>query len=305
MDAPLLFRASYMGDLMTDGDGMITQKQLDTIADYQSRSKPLTDNQREELHRLLLKRDNPELSQTTIKRLIKVWAEYKYSRTEDVTNKYMEKGTEVEEDSITLYSVVKRTFFKKNEERISNKCHTGMPDLYFGDSIHDCEEIIDIKSSWSLITFLNAKHDKKINHDYRWQGNTYLSLLLKAKRFTLAYCLVNSTAKLIMDEKFRLQRGMGFFDPVMAEQDATYVELCKKIERNHIFDLGLFLKHNPGFDLHTPKSEWTYDIPAKDRVHEFQWERDKPAISKMYQRDDACRKWIKQVFETDIKMEAQ
>jgi hypothetical protein len=295
----MLFRASYSGDLMTDGDGMITEKQLEKIQEYRSKTKPLTDNQREELNKLLLKQANPELSQTTIKRLIIVWAEHKHNRTEDVTNKYMEKGTNVEEDSITLYSLFRKKYFKKNEDRISNSLFTGLPDLFSdADSIHDAEEITDIKSSWSLITFLNAKFDKKINHNYKWQGNTYLSLLTKSKRFRLAYCLVNSTAKLILDEKFKLQRMMGFFDPTMAEQDATYIELCKKIERNHIFDLGLFLKQNPFFDLHTPQSDWSFDIPAKDRVFEMMWEKDKHEIDRLYSRAKICKNWI----DVNLKM---
>ena len=288
---PILFRASYMGDLMTDGDGMITEIQLATIKEYEHKSS-LTDKQRKELNKLIYKRDNPELSTTCLSRLIKVYAEHYYGRSEEVSNKYMEKGTTVEEDSITLYSMVKKQFFKKNDIRLSNTFFTGCPDIYDGETLSTSEEITDIKSSWSLITFLNAKHSKKINHDYKWQGNTYLVLLPKAKTFRLSYCLVNATAKLILDEKFSLQRKMGFFDPIMADEDPTYKEKCQQIERNHIFDLGLFLKHNPGFDLHTPLSDWSHDIPKEKRVHEFVWPRDNSAGEKMYARARQCKDLI-------------
>lgn len=296
----ILFRASSNGDLLTNGDGQVTEKQLITISELiaKARNKPLTDNQQEELARLTYKRDNPELSETCKKRLIKVYAFEMYGRTEDITSKYMEKGIEIENDSITLYSRIRKKFFKKNEERLYNKFIQGLPDLWDGEgeTIQEAEEIIDVKSSWSLITYLNAVVDKKMNHDYKWQGNSYLGLVPKAKRFRLAYCLVNSPAKLIMDEKFKIQRQLGFLDPMMAEEDADYKERCKSIERNHIFDLGLFREHNPHFDFHNAPADWTWDIPKEKRVHEFVFDRNEAEISQLYKRVPECRKWISETF---------
>lgn len=302
----ILFRASSTGDLMTAGDGEITEIQLAKLSELQNRQskaalgqdKPLTDNMREELTKLIYKRDNPTLSLTCQKRLIKVYAFEMYGRTEDISSKYMEKGTMVEEDAITLFSRVKKKAFKKNEVRLSNKYITGLPDLWDGEgaTIYDAEEIEDIKSSWSLITFLNAKVDKKINHDYKWQGNSYLGLVPKAKRFRLAYCLVNSPAKLITDEKFKAQRELGFLDQEMADSDPSFIERCKAIERNHIFDLGLFKEHYPHFDFHNEPAEWSWDIPKEKRVHEFVFDRNEAEISQLYKRVPECRKWISETF---------
>lgn len=287
----ILFRASANGDIMTSGDGEITPTQLKTIAEYEAKDK-LTENQRNELIRLRHKRDNPELSTTCKKRLVKVFAKAFHDREEDITSKYLEKGIEVEEDSLTTYSRVKKKFFKKNEINLTNKFTSGTPDFFDGptDDIMDAEEIIDIKSSWSLITFLNAKMDKKTNADYEWQGHTYLGLIPKAKRFRLVYVLSNSPAKNILDEKRKLQFMLGVIDP---EVDPEYIRLCQKIERNHIFDMALFQKHNPGFDFHNDLSGWKWDIPYDKRIHERVIERDQVAISKLYTKIPECREWIK------------
>jgi len=120
----ILFRASSNGDVMTKGDGMITDIQLVKLNELQLRDKnsrtgkPLTDNMRYEMKKLIEKRDNPELSDTTKKRCIKIYANHFHGRTEDVTSKYMEKGTLVEDDAITLYSRVSKKFYKKNTQII-------------------------------------------------------------------------------------------------------------------------------------------------------------------------------------------
>jgi len=296
----ILFRASANGDIMVDGDGIITEIQLAKLNELRQRdrdsrtgaAKPLTDNMKEELEKLIYKRDNPELSVTCKKRLIKVYAKNFHNREEDITSKYLEKGIEVEEDSLSTYCRVKKKFFKKNEINLTNKYTSGTPDFFDGptDDIMDAEEIIDVKSSWSLITFLNAKLDKKVNSDYEWQGHTYLGLIPKAKRFRLAYVLSNSPAKNILDEKRKLQFMLGVIDP---EVDPEYIRLCQKIERNHIFDMGLFQKHNPGFDFHNDLDEWRWDIPFENRVHEIVIERNPEAIAKLYKKIPECRKWIK------------
>lgn len=296
----ILFRASANGDIMTSGDGEITEIQLAKLNELRQRdrdsrtgaAKPLTDNMKEELEKLIYKRDNPELSVTCKKRLVKVYAKAFHDREEDITSKYLEKGIEVEEDSMTTYARVKKKFFKKNEINLTNKFTSGTPDFFDGDSddIMEAEEIIDVKSSWSLITFLNAKMDKKVNTDYEWQGHTYLGLIPKAKRFRLAYVLSNSPAKNILDEKRKLQFMLGVIDP---EIDPEYIRLCQKIERNHIFDMELFKKHNPGFDFHSDLDFWKWDIPYENRIHEVVIERNPEAIAKLYKKIPVCRKWIK------------
>ena len=228
----ILFRASANGDTMTMGDGFITEIQLAKLNELQVRhrnslkgiDKPLTDNMLDDMKKLINKRDNPDISETTKKRCIKIYAEQFHGRTEDITSKYMEKGNLVEDDSITLYSRVVKKFYKKNTVRLSNKFVTGEPDLVDAEEIQESEEGVDVKSAWSLISFLNYKIDKKVKHDYEWQGLTYLGLIPKAKRWKIAHCLVNSPAKIITDEKLNLQRKLGYIDSTMAEGDEYYID---------------------------------------------------------------------------------
>ncbi len=283
----ILFRASSTGDLMTDGDGMITEKQLVTLEELEAKPK-LTDNQKAELLRLRKKRDYPELSVTTKKRLLKIYAKEDFHREEEVRSKYMEKGTVVEDDSITLYSLVKKKFFKKNELRLNNRFLTGHPDLFDGpdDDIQNAEEIEDIKSSWSLDTFLANKFINATNKDYYWQGQSYLALVPKAKRFRLIYVLINTPAELITDEKKKL-----LYQNRYEEIDPEYIEACKNVERNHIFDMELFRKHFPYFEFHN--DVWAWDIPKEKRYHEIVIERDPLAINALYDRIKLCRQWMK------------
>ena len=84
---------------------------------------------------------------------------------------------------------------------------------------------------------------------------------------------------------------MGLLNP---EYNETYIEKCKQIERNMIFDLGEFMKEYPHFELHSDPSEWSYDIPKNERVHEITFDRDDDKIQKMYERIKECRIWIKE-----------
>jgi hypothetical protein len=92
-------------------------------------------------------RSGKNVGETCKAELLEIWIEATYDRCRDFTNKYTEKGTLVEEDSITLYSKQKKKFYKKNIETFENKWFIGTPDIITPT------EVIDIKSSWSLFTF--------------------------------------------------------------------------------------------------------------------------------------------------------
>lgn len=287
-----LFRASTNGDIMTAGTGEITEKQLITISELteKQKTKPLTAIQEETLRELIKKRDTPPpLSQTCIKRILKVYAQA-YGRQEEIKSKYMEKGTAVEQDAITLYSRLKKTVFYKNEQELANLWTCGTPDA--GDhkaTIKKAKEIIDFKASWSLITFLNAKFDK-LNEDYRWQGLTYLGLVPGAQRFRLVYCLVNSPPEIILQEKKNLKFKM--YDVIDEDASPEYIEGCQQIERNHIFDVKHFQETYPWFEFHSDVEKWAYDIPMEERMFEIVIERNDDLIGKLYRKVERCREWM-------------
>jgi len=103
-----------------------------------------------------------------------------------ISNKYLSKGIECEDDSIELFNNV---FFKsliKNTDRITNDFITGECDLIDGDTI------IDIKTSWSLKTFAEQRRKSTC---YEWQLRGYMWLYGKDKACT-AHCLVDTPKNL-------------------------------------------------------------------------------------------------------------
>ena len=216
------------------------------------------------------------ISETTKSHLLNIWIEEKYNRRKNISNKFLDKGNAVEEDSMTLYSLLKKQMFTKNNKFFENDFICGTPDIINGDTV------IDIKSSWDIFTFFAA--GKSLNKDYMIQLQCYMELT-GCTRAVLAYCLVNATPKLIEDAKRR-----AAYDVDILSEDFTIV--CKKIEMDMIFDYALFRQQNPKYDLHTHISEWLGDIPKEERVIEFSFERDNVLIESIYKRVAECRTWI-------------
>ncbi len=110
--------------------------------------------------------------------------EFVYGYKPKIKSKYLEKGNLVEDDAITLYNLVHFTQYKKNTERLENDFLSGECDIN-GD-----DEIIDIKSAFSLSTFpaLSSRIDSKL---YQWQGRAYMMLWDKPV-FKIAYCMVST-----------------------------------------------------------------------------------------------------------------
>ena len=65
---------------------------------------------------------------------IDIFASWFYKRREEIYSKYMEKGTAVEEQAITLLSLITRNVYFKNEENITNEYISGTPDLFLKEN---------------------------------------------------------------------------------------------------------------------------------------------------------------------------
>ena len=232
-------------------------------------------------------KDAGGLSETAKGHCVDVYASWMYDRREEVYSKYLEKGNSVEEDAITLLSLHAKNLYFKNEDRLENEFIAGTPDLFIkdGDVISVVE---DIKSSWDIFTFLRSKH-KELNKNYYWQLMGYM-WLTGADKSNLRYCLVNSTDSLIDDEKRKLAYAMKVFDN---DTDPKYVEQCKQIERNMIYDLKLFLTHYPHYPLANDVNEWKWDVPREKRIHTIEIVRDDIAIERIKEKVTACREYIK------------
>lgn len=181
---PFKFRASSIGLIMSDAqsiDAALLTPELQVIA----RKTKKTDEEKALLEPFKVM----SLSAGAKTYCEQIAKEFVYGYTRKVTTKYMEKGIDVEQDSIDLYNSVSFTSLEKNTERRSNDWLTGEPDLV------DAERIVDIKSSWSLDTFPVTAESAK-DTLYEWQGRAYM-LLWEKPSCEIAHCLVDTPGHLI------------------------------------------------------------------------------------------------------------
>jgi hypothetical protein len=173
----------------------------------------------------------------------------------EVSSKSMDKGIQCEQDSIDLFNLVTGRSLSKNTVRLSDDYLTGECDLLDG------EEVVDIKTAWSVATFpLSAEDVTKPQRDlYEYQLRAYMRLWNKP-RASIAYCLVDTPENLIGFEPIQLHvvghipphlrvtrwsfdRDMGieaqmvekikaaraYYYQVIAEFDATHRELAEAV----------------------------------------------------------------------------
>lgn len=207
----ILFRASALSAIMTDGKG------------------------------------NDELSVGAKTYVTKLAKEMIYGYDERATSKYMDKGIQVEDESIDLYNAVHLTSHSKNTERRNNAWITGEADIVADD------RIIDIKSSWCLTTF-PVLADQGRDTGYEWQLRAYMMLWDKP-RADIAYCLVSTPDDLIGYESKQLhkvdhinrelrvtivpyKRDAALEDKIKIKVEAArvyYDQVIQEISKQHIY----------------------------------------------------------------------
>lgn len=204
------------------------------------------------------------LSETTKTYLREKYIFEKYKRSKFVESKYMTKGTEVEEESLTLLSIVTRKLYNKNEKLLWNDWVIGTPDTYEGDTIENAITIIDIKSSWDIFTFFASK-EEKLNKMYYWQLQGYM-WLTGAKVAQLTYCLINTPQKLIDDEIRKLTFKF------MSEDEFKLAE--QNIIKNASYN----------------------DLSHEDKIHTITIDRNEDDIEKLKLKIEECRKYISEKY---------
>lgn len=130
------------------------------------------------------------LSQTAKSYIIQKAKEDFYGYKNELTNKYVLKGIEQEQDSIDLLNLVRVEKWVKNDKRVENEWISGCCDIITEFSI------IDIKSSWSLDTFPATTYELKDLNDYEWQGRAYM-WLYDMPTFELCYVMVSTHPELL------------------------------------------------------------------------------------------------------------
>lgn len=234
------------------------------------------------------------ISEGTKTHLVDIYTSNTYNRHEDITSKFLEKGNEVEDDSITIISRITKTFLRKNEQHLKNYFIMGTPDLFIGEDIHKAEVIRDAKSSWSVFTFMRAKH-KPLEKSYYWQMQGYMALT-GAKVAYVDYCLNNTPYSLVENELRKLSFKYDGNTP-------AWIEL--QLIANHVYDLEAFntymrnrdinINALTGIDFERANAVFMgfVEIALKDRHFNFKVDRNDADIDRLYKRIEDCREWIK------------
>lgn len=222
-----LFRPHAIHHIMGGVPKQLTATQQKTYKDllprYNGEGKPLTAKQSMTIQGIeekmnakcyLTEGAKKFLKELVIKDLTK--------RTTFLKNKYLDKGIQEEDRSITTYSNVLDTLLIKNKERKTN-------DFFTGECDNSQGKIRDIKTSWSFETF-PLMDDQIKNKGYEWQLDCYMDLW-GLKESELVYVLVDTPAYLLEDELKRACYKFNILDTPTEEQKQLLVEIVN----NHIY----------------------------------------------------------------------
>ena len=186
-------RCSAIGQIM--GRVELTDAQLKAMDTLQSKDVPLTVKQADTLEELTYKHENPELPKTA-KTFLQNWVkEQIYDRRNEFSNKYVDKGIAVENNSIDFIGEqLDLGFVIKNKEQFEDDFKTGEPDVLLADVV------IDAKNSFDCFTF--PLYEEEIpTEGYAWQLQGYMGLTGK-KSAKLVYTLMD-TPKHIIEKEFK------------------------------------------------------------------------------------------------------
>lgn len=228
------------------------------------------------------------LSESAKTHLIDVYVSNQYNRFTEINGKFLDKGNDCEEDSITTISRITKTFYKKNEEHLENEFIKGTPDLYEGESIASAEVIRDAKSSWDIYTFHRAI-SKDLDDKYYWQGTGYM-WLTGAKKCFIDYCLNNTPYHLV-------NRELLYESYKQPEGDTPgWIEL--QIIANHVYDRATLDKYiaQRGIKIEGEYAEAVYngfvEVPVNKRHYAFAFERNDDDIERLKARIIKGREYI-------------
>lgn len=310
------FRCSQLSKLMTGTIGLTEKQEYDMRCLTQEKETGLnvngnkirwTPTKEDSLQKLKAEFNNPTMPKTMQTELRKIYRMEKYGRNFPFTNKYIQKGLQLEEEAITFYQSWRnanniRTYFKKNEERIFGEYFQGEPDLSPVKVMEGKNKGLmcgfDIKNSYALDT-LPFPEDELVDA-YTYQNLGYIKLS-GADMWVTASCLINHTEYAILNEKIKWDNslrtskdGLPAGSPDHPYYD-EYIKMCKEVERMMIFDWKRYAELYPYSDLEHSKEEWFdngYDIPAYDRIVEKATYRDDAKILDMENRCRIGRKYL-------------
>lgn len=172
------------------------------------------------------------LSETAKSKLHEIYLEEVFGYKELISNKYLTKGTNREDEAIKIYQKVTGEFSIKNEIKLENEYLAGTPDLIFDD------KIIDIKTNWSIKQFHLVNRDPQ--NKYFWQLASYRWLMLSKtgndlKTYVANVLLDNDEPSIIAEVKKECYNRNLYEETEEAENQRALIE--SQIRKNNIYSL--------------------------------------------------------------------
>jgi hypothetical protein len=165
-----------------------------------------------------------------------------YGREKTLVNKYMTKGNEQEDESISLYRKVNQIFTQKNELKYANDFIEGTPDLVLEGRK---KIVIDIKTCWDIWTYVD-KDRKTARKDYFWQLAGY-SMLTGIEKVQVAYTLLSNSEYEIYKQYEKAKWNLQIMEDGTEDTSEQLLALEDTVRKNNTYD----------------------DIPSKERVKVF------------------------------------
>ncbi len=210
------------------------------------------------------------LSETTKAYIQELFLELEYGIRKEFWSRYCDKGIEVEKDSIRLANEV--LGWCLTEEYIEN----GGQEYFRNEWIHGQTDVFtewmlaDVKSCWSGTTF-PWFDEKPKSKDYYYQLQGYM-WLTGHDTSDLAYCLVNTPEKMILDE---IRREHWKQDSVW--QGDENEEIVQFVRAKHNFD----------------------HIPKENRVRNYVITKDLDVIESIKERIVLVREYYESLKESE------
>lgn len=156
-----------------------------------------------------------------------------YNRKKEFTNKYVEKGLIMEDNSLDFIAEeLNYGLLFKNQEHFENDYIIGTPDALPNDIV------IDVKNSWDCLTFPLLETEIP-NKDYWWQMQAYM-LLTGRKVAKLIYVLSDTPKHLIEKQAYYTAKDTGRdYEDVLKELTAsmTYADIPNRYKIK-VFDIA-------------------------------------------------------------------
>ena len=217
-----------------------------------------------ELNKKIERYINPPLSETCKKYLLSRYAPIKYDTARlSVFQKRpcVQKGIDLEQSGVDLVSSVTKVKYKRPKEYSENDYLVGMCDAISSDG----KTILEIKTSWSAASFIEARRLDKLSPTHFSQMQGYLNLYGIDKGL-VCFTLVNTPPHLIEQEITNLERKY-----MMGEiQSDKYETELLKLE--NLFDFR--------------------NIPKSKRIITFEVERSDEYIDALIKKIKMCREFL-------------